>query len=243
VRNTVQNTIKSFSAFLIFTSLAWAFDVPWKGKPYEQWNDKDLERVFTDSPWARTTTIIRTWLPVSLKEYTDKPLSGAGREMPTKTHQSDESAIGGELNFNVYWSSSRVMRAATARKAVLHAGKKDLDMEKFAAEPQEEYQIVLQSEDMTPFFRRDEKFFQENSFLEMRRTRLKLSPNHVRYEHGEDPKIVTAAVFFFPKKTPSGDPTIVGDEKNVEFNCKIEGTTLHVTFEPQKMFDNHGPAL
>jgi len=64
------------------------------------------------------------------------------------------------------------MRAASARKSILHGGK-DVDVEKYATEPQEEYQIVLQSADMAPFARHDEKFFQANAFLQPKKVNRK----------------------------------------------------------------------
>jgi len=243
MRNTLQNTIKSFPALLIVTALAWASDVPWKGKPYDQWDEKDLQRVFTDSPWVRTTTITRTWVPLKAEDLPDETIAGRGRGLPGTVDRSAETSVGGELNFYVYWASSRVMRGASARKAILHGAQKNVDVEKYASEPQEEYQIVAQSEDMVPLFRHDGKFFQANPFLEVRKTKQKFAPSSVRYERDEKGQLVTSAVFFFPKKTASGDPTIRSDEKNVEFNCKIEGTALRVNFEPQKMVDNNGPAF
>ena len=142
----------------------------------------------------------------------------------------------------MYWASSRIMRAASARKSVLHGEKKDVDVAKYASEPREEYQIVVQSEDMAPFVRHDESFYQANSFLDVKKTKQKISPSHVRYERDEK-GLVAAAVFFFPKKTAAGESTLPSDEKNVEFNCKIEGSRLRVNFDPQKMVDQSGPAL
>src|SRR5260370_26161482 len=182
MRNTVQSTIKSFSALLILTALAWASDVPWKGKAYDQWDEKDLQRVFTDSPWARVTTITRTWVPLKAEDLTNETIAGRGRVLPGTLDRSAETSVGGELNYYVYWASSRVMRAASARKAILHGGKRDVDVEKYASEPQKEYQIVLQSTDLAPFFPHDEKFFQENAFLETKKRKNKMSPSHVHYE-------------------------------------------------------------
>jgi hypothetical protein len=229
-----------FSATLLLAALVWASDPPWKGKPYQQWDDKDVERVFTDSPWARTTTITRTWLPISAKDLPNDTVAGRDRPLPATLDRSSETSVGGELNLDVYWVSSRVMRAASARKAVLHGGKKDVDVEKYVGEPQEEYQIVVQSKDMAPFFRHDEKFFQSNAFLETKRSKHRISPSHIHYERDANGLLVTSAVFFFPKKTASGDPTISNDEKSVEFSCKIEGSTVRVSFEPQKMVDKSG---
>lgn len=238
--------------FFIFTlaaiSLAWAADAPWKGKPYDQWNDKDLERVFGDSPWARISTIVRTWNSASSGSGTSSAgndsrraaggANPAGRGAPQSGSNAPETD---DLNFYVHWASSRVMRAASARKAVLHGGKADLDVAKYASQPQDEYQISVQSEDMSPFLRHDEKFYQANSFLELKKSKTKISPTHVSYER--DDKGVSTAVFFFPKKTASGDPIISDQEKNVEFSTKIEGATLRVTFEPQKMIDSLGSDL
>jgi hypothetical protein len=243
VLSSVSGFLALFSATLFVAALVWASDPPWKGKPYQQWDDKDVERVFADSPWARATTITRTWVPISEKDLPNDTVAGRDRALPATLDRSSETSVGGELNLYVYWASSRVMRAASARKAILHGGKKDVNVEKYASEPQEEYQIVLQSKDMSPFFRHDEKFFQSNAFLEAKKSKQKMSPSHIRYERDEKGILVTTAIFFFPKKTPSGDPTIIPDEKGVEFTCKIEGSTLRVRFEPQKMADQSGPDL
>ena len=117
-----------------------------------------------------------------------------------------------------------------------------MDVDKYASQPQEEYQVVIQSADMSPFVRHDEKFYEANSFLEPKKSKQKIAPSHVVYERNEKSQ-VAAAVFFFPRKTASGELTIGSEEKSVEFNCKIEGTNLRANFEPQKMVDNQGPAL
>src|SRR5262249_37229319 len=193
-----------FFGLLLLASLALAKDEPWKGKPYDQWDRKDLERIFTDSPWSRVATVTRTWQPISEKDAHDKILSGSGRKLPAEMERANEGSVGGDLNINVYWASSRVMRAASARKSEFIDAKKDVDVAKYAGEPQEEYQIVVQSADMAPFFRHDEKYFQTVASLQTKKTKLKLSPSHVRYERDAQGILVTAAVFYFPKKTPSG---------------------------------------
>jgi hypothetical protein len=220
-----------------------ASDAPWLGKPIQQWDRKDLERIFTDSPWARAATVTRTWLPISEKDVHDKPLSGSGRKLPSEVERANEGTYGGDLNVNVYWASSRVMRAASARKSELFDGKQGVDAAKYANEPQAEYQIVVQSADMAPFFRHDEAYFRSIAYLQAKKTKLKLSPSRVHYERDTQGVLVTAAIFFFPKRTAAGEPNISADEKGVAFNCKFEGSTLQVNFEPQKMVDSSGPDL
>ena len=242
VLSVLSKILALVPALLFFATLLLGSDPPWKHKPYKDWDAKDIERVFTDSPWTRTVTITRTWLPITAKDLPNDQLAGRDRGLPGSADRSSDTTVGGELELHIYWASSRVMRAASARKSVLHGGK-DVDVEKYATEPQEEYQIVLQSTDMAPFARRDEKFFQANAFLQPKKSKQKILPTRVQYERDANGVLVTSAIFFFPKKTASGDPSIPADEKSVEFNCKLEQSGVLASFEPQKMIDGSGPTL
>jgi hypothetical protein len=228
---------------LLAASFALASDPPWKAKPYDQWDDKDLERIFGDSPWTRKVEVTRTWSTFSAKDnQQNDQLRHAARPMPGDTARSEENSIGGDVDFFVDWASARPMRAASARKSVLHGGKSDLDVQKYANEPQEEFQIILQSQDMNFFQAHDEKSVASNAFLEIKKPKQKILPSHVQYER-DDKGAITSAIFFFPKKAASGEATLTGSEKSVDFSCKIGETALRVTFEPIKMVDKDGPAL
>jgi hypothetical protein len=234
----IPATLAGLSVALLLATFAWASDPPWLSKPFQQWDDQDIQRIFTDSPWARLTTVIRTWVPLTSDELPNL-IAGADRGLPGSPSESS----GGQLNFFIFWASSRIVRGASARRAVLHGAKKDIDIEKYANAPQAEYQIVVQSADMAPFFRQKEQFFQAHSFLEMISTKRKLSPSHVHYERDAKGILVTSAVFYFPKKLPSGDATISDADKLVDFTFLLEGAYVRVGFEPPKMFDHTGPAL
>ena len=82
MRNVPRKAFASFFTFLLVTSLALASDPPWKGKPYQQWDDKDIQRVFADSPWARKTTI--TGLGARLRKRISRILSSPVPVMPVK---------------------------------------------------------------------------------------------------------------------------------------------------------------
>jgi hypothetical protein len=240
--NGSRTTLNLFAAVLIFAAFAWASDEPWKGKPYQQWTEKDLERIFAYSPWSLKSELTRTWLPLKAEEL-PQMIAGGVRKLPKGLEQSDEGRLGAEVNFNVYWMSSRVMRQASARQGILKKQTDEAKTDGYVNQPLDEYQIVIQGEDMVPFVRKDEKFFQANAYLQLRKSKQKIYPSHVRYERDKDGILVTAAVFFFPKKTASGDPVIAADEKSVEFTCQVEGSTLRVAFEPQKMVDQKGSDL
>src|ERR1700676_5385757 len=65
VFSRVSRTLSVFSAALLFATLLWASDPPWKGKPYQQWDLQDIHRILNDSPWVRVTAITRTWSPIT----------------------------------------------------------------------------------------------------------------------------------------------------------------------------------
>jgi hypothetical protein len=240
--------IRQFSLALglfLAATLLCAGDKPWKAKTYKEWDEKDIQSILTDSPWVRITTIHRSWLPVAEKDVPGEPqISGSTRRMPAAGTNASTTRAGEEslreLNVQIYWQSSRVMRAAAAREAARHGEK--VDVEKYAAEPQNEYQIILRMEDMTPFVQHDEKFFQGNAFLQTKKSKDKISASHVVYEKNAK-GAVQDAIFFFPKTTASATPTISNDEKEVQFSCKIGDQSVRVGFRPQEMVDQSGPAL
>ena len=245
-RKTLSRQLGLLLGLLLGATLLSAGDKPWKAKTYQQWDEKELQTILTDSPWVRSTTIPRTWLAVAEKDVAPDPqISGGVRQMPnastaTNTPVREGEASLRELNVQVYWQSSRVMRAATAREAVLHG--KTVDVDKYVAETQTEYQVILRMADMTPFAQHDEKSFQDSAFLQTKKGKGKISPSHVVYEKNAQGSIQDA-IFFFPKTASSGEPTISGDEKEVQFSCKIADQTVRVGFKPQEMADQSGLAL
>ncbi|MGH9829117.1 MAG: hypothetical protein ACREDR_38350, partial [Blastocatellia bacterium] len=165
---------------------------------------------------------------------------------PQSTPDAGEQAEGEtrpEAQFLVFWVSSKTMRAALAQRAVLHNGKTAADAAQYVNAPQEEYQVLVEGKDMTPFRQNDEKYFQSHAFLQLKKLGQKISPSHVTLERGPDGKEVTDAIFFFPKKTSSGEPLIGPQEKNAEFSCKLGDATLKTAFDPRKMMNQNGEDL
>jgi hypothetical protein len=134
-----------------------------------------------------------------------------------------------------------VIRAASVREAVLQGLMNRSAAEKLVDSSQAEYEIVLRMDDMTPFIEKGESFYQQNAFLQMRRSKLKLPPSKVVFERMGT--ISEDVVFFFPKKTAEGAPTIANDEGNVVFSCKVANQTVRADFKPKKMVDQFGADL
>jgi hypothetical protein len=237
-------------AILLTATLLWADDKPWNRKPYQTWDAKDVQQIMTDSPWVSKTAVRRSWVPSkesTVVQPVQQEISGGVRSNPnvmgsvqSNTGATDSGQSNQQVNTYVYWYSSRLIRAAAARQSFLRGSMDQTAAEKFTDAPQTEYQIVLRMDDMTPFITKDENFYQQNAFLQMQRSKLKLPPSKVLYERLGT--TLEDVVFSFPK-TADGAPTIASDETDVVFSCKVADQTLRADFKPKKMVDQFGPDL
>lgn len=269
----MRKVILATLAVALFTAICWASGDPWKDKPYAQWDDKDIQRIITNSPWARNVTVSADWAASSMPTAGGGGYGGGPTAQPSGSSAPPTSPGGGggmksggggggapmgggggapgggdvpsipQVSFSVFWMSSRTMRAALLRRQVLHNGKDESEVDKYVDQPLEDYQVVIQGRDMSPFQQNDEAYFQSHATLEMKKSKDKVSPSKVTLERGSDGKSVTAAFFFFPKKSSSGEATIAADEKEVVFTCTLGKSTLKTDFDPRKMSDQKGPDL
>ena len=255
VRSYMMWFAAGWAAILLCTAWAWAGSEPWKSKPYQQWDDKDIQQILTDSPWVRTASVEAGWKSASASM--DQPSPGMNSEGGMAGHSSSSnpaSRMGDDAGpmpvqsqpmaqFMVFWMSSKTMRAAMAQREVLHSGKTVAEAQQYVDAPQTEFQIVIQGRDMTPFLRFNEKYYATNSYLLAKKSNEKVFPTHVEYQRTPDGNSVYAVIFSFAKKLPSGQPLILPQEKSIEFSCKVEGSDMKVRFEPQKMQNQNGEDL
>jgi hypothetical protein len=268
----MRKAILGFLSVALFAAICWAGGDPWKDKPYAQWDDKDIQHVLSNSPWVHNVTVAAAWEPsaptTELGGY-----GGSGQTQPNAPSQPAAPSGGGgmkggggpapgggggggaapsggmdmpnipQATFSVFWLSSRTMRAALGRRAVLHSGRNEADVEKYVDQPVEDFEVTVQGRDMTPFSKNDETFFQSHATLEMKKSKDKVSPAKVTFERSQDGKTVTSATFFFPKRSSTGEATIAADEKEVTFACELGKSQLKVSFDPRKMSDQKGPDL
>jgi hypothetical protein len=236
-------------------SLAWAGGGdPWNSKPYQQWNDTDITKVLHQSPWARNLTVEQTWKVLGAADL--KPddatagarigpsMGGAGHSgtiMPAE-HDDDATTRGPEVHFDVYWASSRTIREALAQRAVLHNGSDAKQASDYVSAVQDHYQVLIQGADLAPFRRKSEKEYVDLAWLQLKGSKDKIAPSQVIFMR-DDKNAVNAVCFYFPKKATSGSPTIPDGTKAADFYCKVGASTIHASFEIQKMQDQKGVDL
>lgn len=242
-------------AFLIIAALAWAGGDPWKSKPPSQWTDKDIADIFQNSPWARANVTAQgAWRPDGMSQA-----SGSGGVAGSKTDMSKGSAgstpteMGGSEKedaaaaeaaaYSVYWWSSRTIRAAAMRRAVLKGAKTEDDVDKAVSETPDDYMILVQAPNMKLFQRRGEQGFEKAAWLQMKKSKEKLFPAKVDFLKGSDGNSVTGVIFHFPKKSANGEQTIAADEKEIDFYLLVGGSKILTAFDPRKMTDSKGVDL
>lgn len=242
-----------FALFFLVAALAWAGD-PWREKSYTQWDERDVQRIVGNSPWARVVRVSAMW-----RDDRSAPRSPSGTGIPPanvpiasggEAGEYGPPPAGGEsvnqtptAEFIVRWSSSLTMRQALVRASQLRGAAASEAMDKFLAEEPATYSIIILGPDMMPFRSAKESDLKQKTYLRLKKSKQKIAPESAEIRRSPDGRQVIGVLFQFAKRTASGEPQIAADEKGVEFFCQIDGITLKTNFEPHKMFNQAGQDL
>jgi hypothetical protein len=248
----VRKAIYCAATILVAASLIWAANDPWKSKPYDQWDDKDIQRIFNDSPWARVVQIANSSLSDSgispepggaAPAQQTRGMAGGG-QYPASSggSQSVQPSSTAATPFVVRWVSSRTIREAAIRNAILKGQLKPEDAAKDLAQPIDMYQVLVAGPNMKAFQSADENAIKKSAVLELKRTKEKLVPSDVKIEHRADGSI-ESIVFLFAKKAANGETAIPPNEKGAEFSTSLSGTKINASFDFSKMEDSQGRDL
>jgi hypothetical protein len=251
----MRKTALAVSVILAAVAIAWAGGDPWKTKPVDQWTDKDIQEILQTSPWAKAAVQPQgAWHPDGMTQAsgtigtpggstdTSHVSSGATPDRPGGTEKED-SAAAGKASYSIFWWSSRTIRAASMRRAVLKGSMTEADAEKTLANIPDDYMVLVQGTNMQIFQHRGEEAFEKVAYLQLKKTKQKVYPSKVAFLKGSDGTTVTGAVFYFPKKGGDGEPTVAPDEKEIDFYLQMGDAKLLTYFDPRKMVDGKGEDL
>jgi len=257
----MRKAILSASVMLVLAVVVFAGNDPWKAKPYQQWDEKDVRKILGDSPWSKVIQVEATWK--NMKDpladnssqppttNTPSPAPKMGQSPPTSANAGGMPAGGAvdsgnsaaQATFAVRWVSSRTLQRAAVRNAELAGQLKPEDAEKQLANAPDVYEVALTGPDMRPFQSADEDTLKLSSALIDKKSKQKISPSKVEITRTADGKKVQALAFIFPKKAGNGEPAIPEDEKSVDFICDTNGAKIHAGFDLSKMQDSQGRDL
>jgi hypothetical protein len=251
----LRKAFLSVCVVLLLAAMVWAGGDPWKTKPYQQWDAKDVRKVLDASPWARSVQVEAPWISGGDTSGTDS--GGSSQPGPARAGPGARSGPGGGgvdtgaggpptaalATYLVRWGSSRTIREALFRNAVLAGQIKEDAAAQQLAQPVENYEIVVAGPDMKPFQSVDEKILQNGAFLMDRKTKQKIAPISAKIQNSEDGKKIVSVAFIFPKKSDSGVSTIGADVKVVDFQCVVTNVKIEASFDTTKMMDTVGRDL
>lgn len=251
----MRKTSLAVTALLAAAAIAWAGGDPWKTKSMDQWTDKDIIEILTTSPWAKASVLPQgaATRPDGMaqasgstgiaggKTDTSHVAAGAAPQQNGASEKED-SAAANQASYSVFWWSSRTIRAASMRRAVLKGTMTEADAEKTLLNVPDDYMVLVQGTNMQIFQHRGEEAFEKVAYLQLKKTKEKVYPTKVAFLKTGD-GAVNGAVFYFPKKSANGEPTIAPDEKEVDFYLQMGGAKLYTYFDPRKMVDSKGEDL
>lgn len=213
---------------------------PW-GKDYKTWTNEDVQKILSESPWVKMVEMDAPWLKGPVHYLTPLAMDCNGRPDMTKDRTPTSWAMGSTESIVIYqvtWQSAHTIRAAKLRQAAL-CGKVDSERgEELLEEQPEQYIIVVNSPDMTPFDGMDEDALLKNTSLQSKKTQKKISPESVYIQRSG--KTVYSLTFKFPRKTDSGEPWISTDDKEIEFVAQSGKFNMKAKFQPPKMAGKTG---
>src|SRR5271167_222500 len=205
------------AAILGAAAIAWAGGDPWKTKSMDQWTDKDITEILQTSPWAKanvptqgagtrpdgmTPATGSTGIAGS-KSDTSHVAAGMDPQQNGASEKQD-SAAANSATYSIFWWSSRTIRAASMRKAVLKGTMTEADAEKTVANVPDDYMLLVQGTNLQIFQHRGEQAFEKVAYLLLKKTKQKVYPSKVGFTKTAD-GTVNGAVFYFPKKGASGE--------------------------------------
>jgi hypothetical protein len=209
---------------------------PWK-KHYKTWSENDLREISSDSPWAK-----RIKRP-DLSEKDSLGPNGKGQDVDDDKSDKDDNAKKDdhpETLFVVRWVSSRTLRRAWTRGQVLRGRISDSEIEKSVLPAPDDYQITILGSSMNSFDKATESLLQSKTYLELKKSKQKLTPMKVEIVLSSDRKTINAIIFHFAKITPAGETVISSDETETRFVCKAISHSIEVQFNFNKMKDQQG---
>jgi hypothetical protein len=252
------------AGILTLAVAAFAGDV-WKDKPYESWDQKDVQKILNDSPWGQSLEIQggandapTAFSPTGDAAHRDQSLgsqtnsdakAGMGGPQPAGNSGSNPASQGtssggggGSQKFVARWVSARTMREALVRFDELN-GKPPADAAQRISTTRENYELVLLGTNLRAFQAAGEDALKNSMYLETKKTHQKISPLKVQLAKDPDGNRVVAVLLEFPKKEANGEATIATDEKGVDFIAEAGKTKLKFHFDLAKMTDKQGADL
>lgn len=241
VKSLMKNTVVLVAAAAV---CLWAADF-WQSKPYTEWNDKDIQKIETNSPWSKQVTLA---LPsngggggsgkgrnrggnTSEIDGGGGGMSGPARNTGVPDSVADPASGGAGLTVTVSWRTALAMREAAAKQKYGAEVATSPDAKKIIEEEQKVYAILV-----TGFPGRGIRNTDNLKDTLLKNTSLiikgkdPIPASDVQTGGNEQHPVI---LFLFPRTAP-----ITLDDKDVEFSTKLGVMNVKQKFHLKDMVFN-----
>ena len=249
-----KSTAPAVAAVLLLTAVC-LFAADFWAKPYTEWSDKDIQKMLSNSPWAKPVAVSMgegggerggkgrgsNGRPGTMGETGGLagPATSSGNTAPGvssqpgsagRGDQMEQSAGGGapQMNLQLVWQSALpIKEASVKRKYGSEAGASE-EGQKYLKREETSYVMIMS----VPAgmarggdMSRLKEALKENTSLNVK-GKDPIKPTQVDVANG-------MALFAFPKTNP-----ITVDDKEVEFNSKLGSIVVKMKFDLKHMVYN-----
>jgi hypothetical protein len=228
------------------TLTVWGKDF-WEEKPFTQWSEQEAMKLLSESPWARTQTVMAgTMSGAQQQSNSDRvkslPRVGSpGSNSGAGLSQTGVSfGAGDSVPLFVRWHSSVRLRQALGRLGQLQQNVPEAEVRKFAEAPVEDYQIAVTGPMLDAFNQMSLASFQEKTFLTSKKNQAKkiALKSYVAPKDRQD----GVALFSFSRLI-DGKPALTPEDDEVEFVAQANKINLKAAFKLAKMMTDGKPDL
>ena len=240
---SARSIVRGLVAFLTAASTltVWAKDF-WEEKPFTQWSEQEAMKVLSESPWARTQTVMAGALGGGQQQSNSDRVKSLP-SMRTASANSGASlpqtgvsfGAGDSVPLFVRWHSSIRIRQALGRLGQIQQSVPEAEIRKFAEAPIEDYQIAITGPVLEAFNQLSLSSLQEKTFLVSKKNRAKKIPLKA-YAAPKD-RQDGVALFSFSRMA-DGKPALGAEDEEVEFVTQANKLSIKASFKLARMMSD-----
>jgi hypothetical protein len=209
----------------------------WKARPVREWTKKQTQSFLRDSPWVRQVTAGGVMQSPLSQPAVETAECCAGKSVSPRPRLSEEYEVRrGATTYHIVWSSATVVRQARQHLLVLA---ERTSGEIVDAGYLDSYRVTVTGGDLGIFQGHTEAQIKAESYLDSRRTKLRVPPDRVIIGRFPDGR-VSEVGYVFPRAV-DGQAAISDPEARVEFRTRARGVTLRAVFDLARMVTARGP--
>jgi hypothetical protein len=224
---------KAGVGFFLFALCLGAADF-WQSKPYTDWNEKELDKVMNNSPWARSVSVSMPGGPPGSGGADPKPVSesgGRGRGGGGGGGGDIPAPVGLSVQIVARWQSALPVKEAFVRTKFRAEAAASPEVKETLDREETNYQIVL-SGPRTAFPGTSEVLKKTLGEVTLLSSKTKGAMKPADIQIATSPKEIDI-LFSFPRTTP-----YTLDDQEVEFVTKVANSPLKYKFRLKDMVFN-----